>query len=401
MLLESYHTVKCPVNAALLFQEPEYISQEAAWNHLDPTHQSLAYRLEHLFDWESIREQTEQAVTQGRCLAKLKLAQNQARQSDDDSEPELDALPAADESTGVLSDYARTSNRGRPSFDCVMMLKLLVYGSAQRLSEHQLAMAARTDRLVQLLCRIPPQMVISRSSIHQYSEYFTMTKFAQQLFHIQLDQLKATGVIEEAADIAVDSSFVEAEKRHVSASEEEQLKQNQGKDLWLDQPHRKCQIDHEATWTQKGNKSFFGFKMHTVAELGQKFVLDLFVSTASMHDSQAVPKLIDEKYAGCQFYADAAYVGPTVGNVLKQFGLDPHICEKGYRNRPLTESQKESNLQKSRKRSRIEHIFGAIQMIFKGSFVRTIGMARAESFCWFSAATYNILRLGQVLAKKT
>ena len=34
------------------------------------------------------------------------------------------------------------------------------------------------------------------------------------------------------------------------------------------------------------------------------------------------------------------------------------ICEKGYRNHPLTEEQKESNRKKSSIRSRVEHVFG-------------------------------------------
>jgi len=34
------------------------------------------------------------------------------------------------------------------------------------------------------------------------------------------------------------------------------------------------------------------------------------------------------------------------------------VCEKGVRNRPLTEEQKANNREKSRVRSRVEHILG-------------------------------------------
>jgi len=38
-----------------------------------------------------------------------------------------------------------------------------------------------------------------------------------------------------------------------------------------------------------------------------------------------------------------------------------HIHEKGYKNKPLTGTQKESNREKSKTRARVEHVFGLIE----------------------------------------
>ena len=59
--------------------------------------------------------------------------------------------------------------------------------------------------------------------------------------------------------------------------------------------------------------------------------------------------------------------------------MTPVICEKGHRNNPLTEEQKQSNRQKSKTRCRVEHIFGFIEGSMNGSFVRSIGIIRAKA----------------------
>jgi hypothetical protein len=69
-----------------------------------------------------------------------------------------------------------------------------------------------------------------------------------------------------------------------------------------------------------------------------------------------------------------------------------HICEKGYRNAPLTDEQKESNRQKAKVRARIEHVFGYITRFMGGITIRTIGIDRAErEICGMNLA-YNIKR---------
>ena len=73
-----------------------------------------------------------------------------------------------------------------------------------------------------------------------------------------------------------------------------------------------------------------------------------------------------------------------------------HIHEKGYRNTPLTEEQKESNCVKSKVRARIEHIFGFIENNTNGSFIRTIGIKRATAVVGLMNLTYNMFRAIQL-----
>ena len=76
--------------------------------------------------------------------------------------------------------------------------------------------------------------------------------------------------------------------------------------------------------------------------------------------------------------------------------LENKVCEKGYRNHPLTEEQKKNNRQKSKIRCRIEHIFGFITGSMHSFTVRTIGIARAEFNIGITNLVYNMCRYGQI-----
>ena len=74
-----------------------------------------------------------------------------------------------------------------------------------------------------------------------------------------------------------------------------------------------------------------------------------------MHDSQRCLVFIGQEDE--VLYADSAYSGKPIALALPE-NCKNQICEKGYRNSPLTSEQKMNNRRKSRIRCRIEHIFG-------------------------------------------
>ena len=91
------------------------------------------------------------------------------------------------------------------------------------------------------------------------------------------------------------------------------------------------------------------------------------------------------------YYADSAYSGAEIANNLPE-DCENHICEKGYKNHPLTDAQKVSNREKSKVRCRIEHIFGFIARLMKGITIRSIGITRAWFQIGFTNLAYNMLR---------
>ena len=112
--------------------------------------------------------------------------------------------------------------------------------------------------------------------------------------------------------------------------------------------------------------------------------------------SQAMEQLLTEKDEGQTLYADSAYTGEDEETVYKKKKVINKINEKGYRNNPLTEEQKANNKEKSKTRARVEHLFGFAENSMNGSFIRTIGIARAKAKIGMMNLTYNICRCVQL-----
>lgn len=72
------------------------------------------------------------------------------------------------------------------------------------------------------------------------------------------------------------------------------------------------------------------------------------------------------------------------------------VNEKGYRNNPLTEEQKKNNNEKSKTRSRVEHVFGFMEQSMQGLRLKSIGIARSIGIIGLINLTYNICRYEQI-----
>ena len=83
-------------------------------------------------------------------------------------------------------------------------------------------------------------------------------------------------------------------------------------------------------------------------------------------------------------------------DVVRAKHMTPIICEKGKRGHPLTDEQKERNRQKSKVRSRVEHVFGFMEQTMGGLVFRGVGMVRAKANIALTNLVYNMCRLVQI-----
>ena len=97
-------------------------------------------------------------------------------------------------------------------------------------------------------------------------------------------------------------------------------------------------------------------------------------------------------------HADSAYTGEAIETILEKNDVKGEICEKGYRNHPLTERQKKKNRKKSKIRVRVEHIFGFMTNTMRdGLKMRWIGMRRITAGVGLLNLVYNIARYEQIV----
>lgn len=118
-----------------------------------------------------------------------------------------------------------------------------------------------------------------------------------------------------------------------------------------------------------------------------------------MHDSQCSDVLITEADEGQDVWMDARYVGKEEDFRRKK--VTPIICEKGFRNHPLTDAQKDSNRLKSKVRSRVEHVFGFMEQSMKGLIFRGVGIVRATFNIGLTNLVYNLIQIYAVSQRES
>ena len=96
----------------------------------------------------------------------------------------------------------------------------------------------------------------------------------------------------------------------------------------------------------------YGYKNYVKADAKSKLLERYAVTDASVHDSQKLAELVAS--ADGEVYADSAYRSAEAEALLVPKEVTSQIHERAYRNRPLTEEQKESNRQKSKLRAAAE-----------------------------------------------
>ena len=287
----------------------------------------------------------------------------------------------------------RKSSAGHHPFDNVMMFKVLVLQRLFNLSDDQTEYQI-TDRISfqRFLGLSLGEKVPDAKTIWLFRNTLTELKIIDALFSQFNQMLEAQGIITHAGTI-VDATFVDAPRQRNSRDENEQIKNSEIPEEWKKNPHKMSQKDTDARWTKKRDETHYGYKDHVKADADSKLILDYTVTPANVHDSNEFEEFFNDQDNAA--YADSAYVGRNLPEHVKN-----EVCEKGYRNKPLTEAQKENNRRKFRIRCRIEHVFGFMTMSMHGLTVRSIGIKRAKFNIGLTNLVYNLCRYALLSRKE-
>jgi IS5 family transposase len=297
--------------------------------------------------------------------------------------------PTLDES---LAPREQKAPGGASHYDYVFMFKILVIQRYYNLSDEQTEFRINDSLSLQRFLGITlSDKVPDHNKIWEFRERLTKTKTIEKLFKLFDQMLESQGIVGKAG-VIVDASFVDVPKQRNHREENKKIKEGEIPEDWKENPHKLSHKDTDARWVTKNTEKHYGYKNHAKVDVKSKFVREYAVTDASVHDSQVVEPLLNDGDKGKPFYADSAYVGPTVAGILGKFGMKNRIHEKGYRNKPLMEKQKSKNKRKSRVRVRVEHVFGFVENSMNGSTIRSIGKERAEGQIGLMNLVYNLAR---------
>jgi|HubBroStandDraft_1064217.scaffolds.fasta_scaffold24918_2 transposase, IS5 family len=286
---------------------------------------------------------------------------------------------------------------GRKPYDYLLMFKIVIlqryYNLSDDQSEYQICDRLSFMRFLKLTIA---DDVPDSKTIWHFRERLVDLELVDVLFDLFKTKLEELGLIVHEGKI-VDASFVEVPKQRNSRDENKQIKDGEIPAAWKENENKLEQKDTDARWTKKNGVAFYGYKNHVKCEQTNKFITGYTVTDASVHDSQPTPDLLNKEDEGQPLYADSAYVGEDLHvKLVEDKKVKPIIIEKGYRNNPLTDEQKNNNKEKSKVRVRVEHIFGFIENSMNGSTIKTIGIKRAKALIGLMNLTYNLFRKVQV-----
>jgi len=285
---------------------------------------------------------------------------------------------------------------GPKPYDPLLMFKILILQRYYNLSDSQIEYQI-LDRLT--FCRFLGlslnDKVPDEKTVWDFRNRLIEKGLEKDLFEKFTALLETHGLIAHEGKI-IDASFIEAPRQRNSREKNKEIKAGKTPSEWDDKPNKKRQKDVDARWTKKNNETHFGYKDHAKVDNKHKFIDTYTTTAASVHDSQALEDLLTEKDAGQNLWADSAYTGEEQENIIKKYKVKNKVHEKGYKNRPLTEAQKESNTEKSRTRARVEHVFGFMEQSMNKLYINSVGIKRAVGFVGLVNLTYNLFRYEQV-----
>jgi len=283
-------------------------------------------------------------------------------------------------------------NAGRKPFDEVMMFRVIIlqslYGLSDDQMEYQLKDRRSFERFVSggdTLYQMP-----DAKTIWLYKERFKDHGIARKAFRKFNQQLEKANLMAQSGKI-VDASFVEVPRQRNSREDNKHIKEKgTHPEEWSE--NKKRQKDIEARWTEKNNQKHYGYKNHISVDRKRKFILEYKVTSAKVHDSQVLFDIVGKaRKKNEAIWGDSAYRSEENEKRLTRKHYLSRIHEKGYRNKQLTQKQKDRNTSKSRIRARVEHVFASIYWQ-RGNYRRCIGLERITEAVGFINLAYNMKR---------
>ena len=146
-----------------------------------------------------------------------------------------------------------------------------------------------------------------------------------------------------------------------------------------------------ADWTNKGGKSFFGYKMHVGVDEGSGLIRTALFTQARLLDGQAAEALICGDEAAV--YADRAYESKRRRAALKAAGIKDRIMHRRHKHMPvLPHWMAVRNRLIAKRRAPVEAIFSAMKRLYGKARTRCHSLERnAADFIAF-ATVYNLKR---------
>jgi transposase, IS5 family len=253
---------------------------------------------------------------------------------------------------------------GRPPYDKVLMTRVMFLQNWYSVSDEEIEFQLYNRLDFQQFLDFPDN-IPDHTTIWHFREDFQDSNTLDKIWEELQRQIDEHG-IKVGKGVVQDATFIEADpgKKNSGMS-------GRGREA-------KTSRNKDATWTKKGNKSYFGYKSHPKVDEKTKLITELAVTTAKTFDGHLDLAEEDETV-----YRDRCYSGS------KTRAKGDATMKRGN----LTPQQKLRNKRITKKRCRGEHPFGTIKRSFKGGYTKLTTLGRVFVQQSFVCMGYNLHRL--------
>ena len=258
---------------------------------------------------------------------------------------------------------------GRPNLEPVLMVKLLVLQAWYGLSDPELERQA-SIRIDFMHFLGYPEKAPDYSTVWRFRDRLAETGRDRLVWAELQRQLDAKG-LKVRKGVVQDATFITADPGHARA----------------DKPRgdeAQTRRSRDGTWTKKGSKSYYGYKLHMKMDLNHGLIRDLETTPANVHDSR-----VDLSWPGEVVYRDKGYQGAVPR------GWDATM-RRGARGHPLSIWDRLRNRRISRKRCPGERPFAVIKRVFGSGHVLVTSLPRVRVRMVFACLCFNLVQLGRL-----
>jgi len=266
---------------------------------------------------------------------------------------------------GELYDN-RSERGGRPNVDEVVMVKLLVLQQWHGLSDPELERQV-TDRISFRKFLGFPEIIPDYTTVWQFRERLAETGKDRAIWAELQRQLDSQG-LKVKQGVVQDATFITADPGHATVDTP------RGEDA-------KTRRSRDGSWTKKGSKSYFGYKLHSKVDTELGLLRELETTTASVHDSQ-----VDLSRGGEVVYRDRGYQGAEAKGYAA-------TMKRGARDHPLGFLDQLRNRRISKKRAPAERHYAVIKRVFHATHILVTTVSRVHVKMIFTAFGFNLYQL--------
>ena len=153
--------------------------------------------------------------------------------------------------------------------------------------------------------------------------------------------------------------------------------------------------DPEMRQTKKGNQWYFGMKAHVGVDSKTKMIHTVVATAANVADAKVLPELLHGEET--RVWGDQAYCGQS--EAIRECAPHAQDCtHRRYRyHGRINETERAKNRNKSRVRSKVEHVFGVMKLKFGFVKVRYRGLKKNANRLLATCALVNLYMIRKKL----